>query len=256
MTDRPVHDVEHLQKLVRHLLLVVAGPVAQHDDGIGQHQFFSAGQKFGLIDLLDLGRRRQIAKLGPVAADNVGRLGTRGNEVAIERGQVLEIEHAAERGLADAEVDQGVVGFALCGLDAPDGARGIVIFIERIEITRDERDTHSHRWREAHVHAQPMQVGPAGGELDAMAPDQAVNLELERASRTGLSLVAGKAAACDVNRSQRQSALALAANDRPDKIAPFADFDIKVAKREATAPLHRAVEQFLPERQNVGTDPL
>ncbi|MND05683.1 hypothetical protein D3C83_266250 [compost metagenome] len=62
-----------------------------------------------------------------------------------------------------------------------------------------------------------------------MAAEQAVDLELEREAGAGDALAACEAAPRHVDRAQGEAAAPFAADDRPDRISPFANLDVEIA---------------------------
>jgi hypothetical protein len=129
--DQLVGDAEHLQELARGLALVRRGFVSENQDRV-RHGDLGARRERHRSAACRSGRgRQQIAKLGPFAADRAIGLGLGRAIIVVHRGQVLEIEHVAERRLVDAEVEQPALS-PRCRPRPSDRAQRIVIGIERI----------------------------------------------------------------------------------------------------------------------------
>lgn len=89
--------------------------------------------------MVALGRRQEIAELGPFPAHYPIRLGARVQVVVVQRGEVLEVENIAEVRLLDAEVDQPAVQTPLGRFDRAACGNRIILAPEGIEVPRRKR---------------------------------------------------------------------------------------------------------------------
>ena len=250
--DRLVGYAQHLQELARHLLLVVSGPVAKDQDRVGQHQLLAGPELALFLHLLRLRRGQLQAELRPVPTDDAIGFRAAGAEVIVQRGEILEIEDAAEIGFAEAEIHQAAVHPALGGLDIALRLCGVVILTQHIEVARDKRDMHRGRGDEVGHGAQAVQVGPAGAEAQPVLPQNAVDLQLQHLAGLRRHLATGEAGAVYIGRAQGQPAAALAPNEAPDRIATLTDLGLQITHKEATEPLHEAPLQLFPEAEDEG----
>ena len=246
--ERGVGGPEHLHELARHLLLGVAGPVAEHEDRVGQHDVFARGE-LAAVRLVLRGRGRgEVAELGPVAADHAVGLGPGELEVAVERSEVLEIEHAAEGRAVEAEVDEAAVDPALRRFDVAAGGERVVAAAERVEVAREERHAQVPRRAQAGADPQPVEPVAGGRYRDRMAAERAVDLEPKRFAGLRCELAAFEAGHRDVGRPQGERALAGAADEHPDRVPPGADLEFEITERRRGERAQRTRTQLLAQR--------